>query len=209
MGCPVPKIFKNGEGSALLGNMPLAEKIISECKKAGKPVSVKMRIGWDDDHIVTGDFAKMCEGAGADMITVHGRTREAVYSGPVNIKEIASAKRAVNIPVIANGGIFSKSDAQKLLEETGADGVALARGAMYNPFLFAEITDKKVDKKEKIKWQLDKTFEMYDEHFAIVYMRKMLAFYIKGTPNSTQIKVDLFKANTKQRIEELFETINF
>jgi tRNA-dihydrouridine synthase B len=168
-----------------------------------------MRIGWDDNHIVTKEFAKMCEAAGADMITIHGRTREAVYSGPVNIKEIAEAKNSVSIPVIANGGIFSESDAENLLKETGADGVALARGAMYNPFLFADITGKKVDKKEKIKWQIDKTFEMYDEYFATVYMRKMLAFYIKGMPNSTQLKVDLFKATDKQKIEQIFSTINF
>jgi tRNA-dihydrouridine synthase len=206
----MPKIFKNGEGSALLGDMPLAERIIKECKKAGKPVSVKIRIGWDDANLVTKDFAKMCEDAGADMLTIHGRTREAVYSGPVNIEEIASAKAAVNIPVIANGGIFSRDDAEKLLSETGADGVAIARGAMYNPFIFADITGKKVDdKKSVIKWQLDKTFELYDQHFAIVYMRKMIAFYIKGMPNASQIKVELFKANSREKIEEIFKTLIF
>ncbi|MDE5728740.1 MAG: tRNA-dihydrouridine synthase family protein, partial [Clostridia bacterium] len=131
MGCPVPKIYKNGEGSALLNNFALAFKIISECKKSGKAVSVKFRIGLDSSRICAGEFAKMCEDAGADMICVHGRTRDKIYSGEVNFEEIAAAKRAVKIPVIANGGVFCKADAEKLLEKTGADGVAVARGAMY------------------------------------------------------------------------------
>lgn len=106
MGCPVPKIYKNGEGSALLNDLHLASEIIKECKKSGKYVSVKFRIGVDGEHIVSRDFATACEDAGADMITVHGRTRDKIYSGEVNFEEIAKAKKAVKIPVIANGGIF-------------------------------------------------------------------------------------------------------
>jgi nifR3 family TIM-barrel protein len=210
MGCPVPKIYNNGEGSALLNNLHLAEKIISACKKSGKNVSVKFRIGVDDKHIVTKEFAKMCEGAGADMITVHGRTRDKIYSGDVNFAEIATAKEAVKIPVIANGGIFSKEDADNLLDKTGADGISLARGAMYNPFLISEICCRKIaDKKKMIEWQLDKTFELYDEHFATVYMRKMIAFYIKGMPNSIALKMQLYKAGNKREIEDILSTINF
>ena len=92
MGCPMPKIYKNGEGSALLGDMPLAQKIISECKKSGKLISVKFRIGLDGDNLIAAEFAKMCEGAGADLITVHGRTRDKIYAGGVNVQQIAAAK---------------------------------------------------------------------------------------------------------------------
>jgi nifR3 family TIM-barrel protein len=210
MGCPVPKIFKNGEGSALMKDLESAGKIISECKKSGKAVSVKFRTGVDENHLVTRDFAKMCEDAGADMITVHGRTRDKIYSGDVNFAEIAAAKSAVKIPVIANGGIFSPEQADELIDKTGADGVAIARGAMYNPFLFAEITGVNVaDKKQVIQTQLDLTYSMYDERFATVYMRKMLAFYIKGTPNSTAVKLQLFKAENKEQIEEILNNLQF
>jgi nifR3 family TIM-barrel protein len=210
MGCPVPKIFKNGEGSALLKDLKLAASIISECKKSGKAVSVKFRTGIDESHLVTREFAKMCEDSGADMITVHGRTRDKIYSGDVNFEEIASAKNAVKIPVIANGGIFSVEQADELINKTGADGVAVARGAMYNPFLFSEITGTKVaDKKQVIQNQLDLTFEMYDERFATVFMRKMIAFYIKGMPNSTAVKLQLFKAKNREEINNILQTLQF
>ncbi|MGN0814377.1 MAG: tRNA dihydrouridine synthase [Candidatus Coproplasma sp.] len=204
MGCPVPKIYKNGEGSALMGNIPLAQKIVSEVKKSGKAVSVKFRTGLDGKNLITRDFAVAMEQAGADMITIHGRTRDKIYSGEVNYDEIAAAKSAVKIPVIANGGVFSKEDAEKLADRTGADGIALARGAMYNPFLFAEITGAQVDdKRAVIQRQLDMTFEHYDSRFATVFMRKMIAFYIKGTPNATQTKLRLFKAENKEQIGEI------
>lgn len=210
MGCPVPKIFKNGEGSALLANIPLAQKLVKAAKRSGKPVSVKFRIGINGEHIVTRDFALAMRDAGADMITVHGRTRDKMYSGGVNCKEIASAKAAVDIPVIANGGIFCNADAEKLLNETGADGVMVARGAMYNPFIFAEICGTPVpDKRAVIQKQLSETFAKYDTRFATVYMRKMLAFYIKGQPNAAAIRVKLMSCTRKEQIEEVLENLNF
>ncbi len=210
MGCPVPKIYKNGEGSALLNDIPLAERIISECKKSGKIITVKFRIGIDGEHIRTEEFAKACENAGADMITVHGRTRDKMYSGEVNFKEIAKAKNAVKIPVIANGGVFDKADAEKLMSETGADGIMVARGAMFNPFVFAEITGKPVaDKREVIRRQLNDTFASFDERFATVYMRKMLSFYIKGARGAARIKERLFKCANKNEIEEVLNILEF
>lgn len=210
MGCPVPKIYKNGEGSALLNDLPLAEKIISECKKSGKIITVKFRIGVDETHICTVEFAKMCENAGADMITVHGRTRDKMYAGDVNFKEIAKAKNAVKIPVIANGGVFCKADAERLINETGADGVMVARGAMFNPFVFAEITGKTVaDKREVIRRQLNDTFAAFDERFATVYMRKMLTFYVKGARGAARIKERLFKCANKDEIEEVLNVLEF
>lgn len=209
MGCPVPKIYKNGEGSALMGNIPLAQRIVSECKKGGKPVSVKFRIGLDEQHIVARDFAVAMQDAGADMITVHGRTRDKIYSGEVDCRRIAQVKAAVQIPVIANGGIFSKPDAEKLLNETGADGIMLARGAMYDPFLFAELTGKSLpDKKAVVEWQLKRTFEMFGERFATVYMRKMIAFYVKGRSNATAMKIRLFKAAGYGELTEILNEID-
>ena len=135
----MPKIYNNGDGSALMNNLPLAEKIIAAAKSGGKAVTVKFRIGLHENNIIAAEFARMCEGAGADLITVHGRTREKIYSGEVNYGAIAAAKNAVKIPVIANGGVFCKADADRLLNATGADGVAVARGAMHAPWIFAEI----------------------------------------------------------------------
>lgn len=206
MGCPMPKIFNNGEGSALLKNIPLAQKIVSECKKSGKAVSVKFRIGIDAEHIVTRDFAVAMRDAGADMITIHGRTRDKIYSGEVDYNQISLAKSAVEIPVIANGGIFSASDAEKLMSETGADGVAVARAALSDPFIFAQLTGGGApDKKAYIRRQLSETFRLFDERFATVYMRKMLAFYSKGLSGASALKLRLFACKSKEEIESILE----
>ena len=208
MGCPMPKIYNNGEGSALLNDMPLASKIISAVKSSGKAVSVKFRIGLREDSIISAEFAKMCEDSGADMICVHGRVRDRIYAGEVNFGAIARAKDAVRIPVIANGGVFSKADAEKLMDKTGADGVAIARGAMYSPWIFADITGRDYDKKALILKQLEDTKRAYGERFACVFMRKMIAFYIKGMPNSTAIKTDLFKCKDCEEVRKILLTLN-
>lgn len=207
MGCPVPKVFKNGEGSALLENIPLAEKIISECKKSGKNITVKFRIGVTAQKIVGVEFAKACENAGADLITVHGRTRDKYYSGDVDFIEIEKIKNAVKIPVIANGGIFSKSDAQNMIEKTGADGVMIARAALYNPHVFAQIVkdESEWDIRSTIEEQIKDMLAFYGERFTVVQMRKMTSFYIKGMRNCAQYKNKLFSCNT---ISELNEVIN-
>ena len=210
MGCPVPKIYKNGEGSALMNNIPLAAKIITECKKSGKAVSVKFRIGLSEDKLIAAEFAKMCEDAGADMICVHGRTRDKIYSGAVNFVQISAAKNAVKIPVIANGGVFCKADAENLLNKTGADGIAVARGAMYAPWIFSEITGRgKADKLNIVRGQLQKTRLLYGERFACVFMRKMIAFYLKGTPNAAKYKEKLFKAQTTAEVDVILNEIEF
>lgn len=210
MGCPVPKIYKNGEGSALMNDLPLVGRIVSECKKSGKLVSVKFRTGLDESRKITAEFARVCAGAGADLICIHGRTRDKTYSGAVDFEEIAAAKRAVDIPVIANGGIFCAADADELLEKTGADGVAVARGAMYRPWVFAEITGKEIpDTKDIVRGQLHKTREIYGERFACVFMRKMIGFYLKGTPDAAACREKLFKADSCEKVEEILETLNF
>ena len=163
MGCPVPKIYKNGEGSALLENPLLAEEIVKECVKSGKIITVKMRIGVRSGEYVTQEFAKRMEGAGASAITIHGRTRDKMYAGEVNFAEIAAAKSAVKIPVIANGGVFSNADAETLLKETGADGVMVARAALFDPLVFCELTGAPTQSKWEIfKKQLKWTGQVCD-----------------------------------------------
>ena len=208
MGCPMPKIYNNGEGSALLNDLPLASKIISAVKRSGKAVSVKFRIGLREDSIISAEFAKMCESSGADMICVHGRVRDKIYAGAVNFKAIAEAKKAVSIPVIANGGVFSGADAENLMNSTGADGVAIARGAMYSPWIFADISGSEYDKKQLILKQLEDTEKLYGERFACVFMRKMIAFYIKGTPNATNIKINLFKCRDCEEVKKILLSLN-
>lgn len=208
MGCPVPKIYKNGEGSALMRDIPLAQKIVSECKKSGKLVSVKFRTGLDEGSIIAVDFARALEDSGADMLCLHGRTRDKIYSGEVDFKTIAEVKKAVKIPLIANGGVFSKADADELYEKTGADGVAVARGAIYRPWIFAEITGlENYDKKDIVRGQLQKTRALYGERFACVFMRKMIGFYLKGTPNASAIKQTLFAADSCEKVAEILETL--
>lgn len=201
MGCPVPKIYKNGEGSALLENPILAEKIVKACVKSGKIITVKFRIGIAEDRLITAEFAKRMEGAGASMLTVHGRTKDKVYAGEVNFAEIAAAKGAVQIPVIANGGVFSVADGEKLLGETGADGIMVARAALFDPQLFCDLTDRARESKlQMFEKQLKWTEALCDERFTTVFMRKMAAFYVKGEKGAAAYKDRLFAAQTPSEI---------
>lgn len=210
MGCPVPKIFRNGEGSALMADIPRAVGIVKEVVKAGKPVTVKFRTGLSEDKLVTRDFALAMQDAGASLVTIHGRTRDKIYSGPVNYDQIASAKKALSIPVIANGGVFSAEDADLLMQRTGADGIAVARAAMYDPFIFCSLTGTPApDKKRTYLDQLSRTFELFDERFAVVFMRKMIAFYVKGLPDSSKVRQELFTCASREEIEAIVNKINF
>ena len=208
MGCPVPKIYKNGEGSALLENPLLAENIVKECVKSGKTITVKFRIGVDKEHLITAEFAKRMEGAGASLLTIHGRTKDKIYAGEVNFAEIAKAKNAVKIPVIANGGVFSRQDADELMEKTGADGVMVARAALFDPQVFCELTNSQ---KEKVLSMFEKqlawTRQTCDERFTTVFMRKMAAFYVKGVRGAASYKERLFQAQTPEEILEIAREI--
>ncbi|MBQ7912779.1 MAG: tRNA-dihydrouridine synthase [Clostridia bacterium] len=208
MGCPVPKIYKNGEGSALLGNPVLAEKIVRECVKSGKIITVKFRIGITDDKLITAEFAKRMEGAGASLITVHGRTKDKIYAGEVNFAEIAAAKKAVQIPVIANGGVFSNADAETLVNETGADGIMVARAALFNPQIFCQLTGAPTESKlEMFRKHLKWTGQVFDERFTTVFMRKMAAFYVKGEKGAAAIKEKLFQAKTPDEVWAIAQQI--
>lgn len=194
MGCPVPKIYTNGEGSALLNDIKQASKIISSVAKCGKPVSVKIRIGVEENKFITEDFAKMVEDSGASMLTVHGRVRTKYYQGEVNYKEIEKAKKSVSIPVIANGGIFTKEDAFKMMQETGADGVMVARGALENPLIFEEILGEKCGYtlKDLISKQVELLSNRYGPSRAAVVFRKQAAYYLKGVNGGKKLKEKIF-----------------
>ena len=208
MGCPVPKIYKNGEGSALLENPILAEQIVRKCVKSGKIITVKFRIGITDDKLITAEFAKRMEGAGASLITVHGRTKDKIYAGDVNFAEIEAAKRAVQVPVIANGGVFSNADAERLMNETGADGVMVARAALFNPQIFCELTGVPTESKlEMFRKQLKWTGQVCDERFTTVFMRKMAAFYVKGQKGAAAFKEKLFQAQNPEEVWAIAQEI--
>ncbi len=202
-GCPMPKIYQNGEGSALLKNPSLAEKIVAECKKSGKPITCKMRIGLTENSINGLEFATALENGGADMITVHGRTREKIYAGDIHGEEIAKIVAKVKIPVIANGGIFTKEDADKVMTETGADGVMLARGALEKPWLFAEILNNpySADKKDLIFRHIDLLKTVYDDRTVAVTFRKQLCLYLKGEKNSAELKQKVLTLNPTDEIK--------
>lgn len=202
-GCPMPKIYQNGEGSALLKNPSLAEKIVAECKKSGKPITCKMRIGLTENSINGLEFATALENGGADMITVHGRTREKIYAGDIHGEEIAKIVAKVKIPVIANGGIFTKEEADKVMTETGADGVMLARGALEKPWLFAEILNNpySADKKDLIFRHIDLLKTVYDDRTVAVTFRKQLCLYLKGEKNSAELKQKVLTLNSTDEIK--------
>lgn len=217
MGCPAPKIVKNGEGSALMKNPKLAYSIVKEVKKATfKPVTVKFRKGFNEDNINAVDFAKTMEEAGADAITVHGRTAAQMYTGKADLDIIKKVKESVNIPVTGNGDIFSPEDAIKMINYTNCDAVMVARGAMGNPWIFGEILDK-INKREG-KYPSDveridmciKHYKMalnhYDENRVVREMRKQIAWYIKGLKNCTEIKCSInIENNSSEVIKKLEE----
>lgn len=204
VGCPMRKIITNGEGSALMENMPLAEKVIAECVKSGKRISVKFRTGIHKGDRLAAEFAKMCEGAGASMVTVHGRVRDMIYAGEVDFEEIARTKSAVKIPVIANGGIFSKEDAVKLMNETGADGVMVARAALSDWNIFKDILgEERVQVLPHFLRLVDEEKALCGEQFALVFTRKIAAFLLKGKLGAAEKRKRFFECKTTEQVKEL------
>ena len=207
MGCPAPKIVKNGDGSALLKNIDLAREIISACVNAtDKPITVKFRIGFELDNNIAVKFAKMCEQAGASAICVHGRTREQFYSGKVDYETIKLVKSSVNIPVIGNGDITDIESYKKMLQ-TGVDGVMIGRGTLGNPEIFAILKGKKYPDKLSI---ITKHIQLIKEHNAITpEVKKHLLWYLNGLKSTKDIKVQIVNNNIKDAItilEKYFES---
>ena len=207
MGCPAPKIVKNGDGSALLKNIDLAREIISACVNAtDKPITVKFRIGFELDNNIAVEFAKMCEQAGASAICVHGRTREQFYSGKVDYETIKLVKSSVNIPVIGNGDITDIDSYKKMLQ-TGVDGVMIGRGALGNPEIFAILKGKKYPDKLSI---ITRHIQLIKEHNAVTpEVKKHLLWYLNGLKSTKDIKVQIVNNNIKDAItllEKYFES---
>lgn len=199
MGCPAPKIVKNGEGSALMDNLPLASKIISSCKQvATKPLSVKFRKGKSLENFV--EFGKMCEESGADFVTFHARTVEQGYSGKADLEAIATLKAKLSIPVIGNGDVVDEASYQKMLQ-TGVDGVMIGRGAMGKPWLFAQLKQNgvKIDKCAVVKKHIALLREHFDEDWLKLYIRKHLLWYASDFSMSASVRL---KLATCQDIDE-------
>ena len=208
MGCPVPKVFNNGEGSKLLDNIPLAQSIVKECVKSGKTITVKMRLGTQRPSFAALDLAKAVEQAGASMVTVHGRYRDDYYRGEIDYEKIAQIKGALKIPVIANGNIFSVKDAELCLDKTRADGVMLARGALSKPWLFSEIQGIPVEnKKEVINRHIDLLLTKYSDQRVAVILRKQMALYVLGQRDAKKYKQQAFEATSTKELKQIINNL--
>lgn len=220
MGCPAPKIVKNGDGSALMKDPQLAREVLREVVKVSKkPVTLKMRMGWDHDSINGIDIAKIAEEEKISAITVHARTRDMFYSGKADWDFIRKVKESVDIPVIGNGDIFEPEDGVKMFELTNCDAIAIGRGAQGNPWIFRRIINL-MDGKEDIPPSNEEVINMCIRHLNLVCavkgervgvreMRKHAAWYLKGLRNSNEIKNLIYTIDNKEEIEKvLLEYIN-
>ena len=216
MGCPVPKVVNNNEGSALMKDAKLVGEIVETMvKRLEKPVTVKIRKGFNEAFINAVEIAKTAENAGAAAVAVHGRTREEYYSGKADWDIIRQVKEAVKIPVIGSGDVFSAQDAKRMLEETGADAVMVARGARGNPWIFYEINELletgKVSERpdiSEVKQMIERQLELLlefteDERTAVHRMRAHVGWYSTGYPNATGLRREINKAETADEFNEI------
>lgn len=212
MGCPAPKIVKNGDGSALMKNPKLVRELLRAVVGASeKPVSLKIRTGWDDDHINCLEIAQIAEEEGISALTVHGRTREQFYTGRADLDAIRAVKAQVKIPVIGNGDIFSPDDAIHMLDYTGCDAIALGRGVQGNPWLFRRILDRMEGREDQepslediIKmaiYHLHLTCSLKGEGLGVREMRKHIAWYLKGLPKSAGLKDQVNRLDSLAEVE--------
>lgn len=216
MGCPVPKVVNNGEGSALMKNPKLVEEILTKLVKAvNKPVTVKIRKGFDETNINAVEIARIAEGCGVAAVAVHGRTREQYYSGRADWDIIAAVKDAVKIPVIGNGDVVDAVSAKKLAEQTGCDGIMVGRAAQGNPWIFHEITayletgtipprPTMEEVKETVIRHAKLQLEFKGEYTGVREMRKHLSWYTTGYPNSARFRQMI---NTMESMDELLESV--
>lgn len=217
MGCPAPKVVKNGEGSALMRDPERAYAIMKAVRAAVKmPFTVKMRLGWDEEHVNVVELAKMAEEAGVDALAVHGRTRAQFYAGQADWEKIAQVKQAISIPLIANGDVRSCADLKKILEVTGADGVMIGRGAQGNPWIFQRLTHYLAtgeelppptmqERAQVIMRHLDLLLKYKGEYIGPREMRKHATWYTRGLTHGALLRDRFNKATTRRDFEHILE----
>lgn len=215
MGCPVPKIVNNGEGSALMKQPQLAHYILAAMVKAVKiPVTVKFRAGWDDSSRNAVEIAKAVEAAGVSAVAVHGRTRQQFYEGKADWGIIAEVKQAVKVPVFGNGDIFTVEDGLRMLAETGVDGLMIGRGADGNPWIFRELTavlrgeerpaaPSLQERLAQAAEHLDMLIDYKGEHISVKEMRRHISAYLKGLPHAAEFRGRFHKVDTREQFMEL------
>lgn len=217
MGCPAPKIVKNGDGSALMKNPPLVRAILkSVVQVSNKPVTLKIRMGYDKNCINGLDIAKVAEEEGVNALTVHARTRDMFYSGEADWDFIKRIKESINIPVIGNGDIIEPEDGLKMLRYTGCDGIAIGRGSLGNPWIFKRILNLINEKEDfvpnskeiinKALYHLNLACKFKGERVGVKEMRKQLSWYLKGLQDSNEIKNKINVVNEKKEVERILLT---
>lgn len=222
MGCPAPKVVKNGDGSKLLLDLEQAKRIIRAVVSSSEiPVMLKIRLGWDKEHIVAPQIAKIAENEGVSAITVHGRTRSEFYTGEANLEQIRLVKESVKIPVIGNGDVIDGKTALNMFEKTGVDGIMIGRGSFGNPWIFKEILDFLKYGKIVEKPSNEEKLKVIKEHInlavkekgdiAVKELRKHIAWYTKNLKNSSEFRANINTVETKgellQKLEEYFSTL--
>lgn len=217
MGCPVPKVVNNGEGSALMKNPKLVEQILTAMvRRMKKPVTIKIRKGFDDSSVNAVEIARIAESCGAAAVAVHGRTREQFYSGKADWDIIRQVKDAVKIPVIGNGDIFTSEDAARMMRETGCDGVMIARGAKGNPWIFSRslhyletgelLPPPSVDEiRRQILRHLELQIQHKGEYLGVLEMRKHAAWYTAGLPHSSALRDEINRAEGREAFCRVIE----
>lgn len=212
MGCPAPKVVKNGDGSALMRNPKLAEEVLKAVvKNSDKPVTLKIRKGWDDNSINAVEIAKIAEACGISALAIHGRTREQYYSGKADWDIISEIKKNISIPVIGNGDVFTVEDARNILDKTNCDAIMIGRGAQGNPWIFKRINHymqtgeilPEPTLEEKINTSikhLDLAVKEHGEYVAVREMRKHIGWYLKGLKNSARVRDEINKIESHEEV---------
>lgn len=212
MGCPAPKVVKNDDGSKLMLNLDLVDKITEKVVNASKvPVTVKTRKGWDDEHTSAVDIAKICEKNGVAAIAIHGRTRNQFYTGKADWDIIAEVKNSVSIPVIGNGDVVDLESAKRMFEYTKCDGIMIGRAAIGNPWIFKSIAEgleyrpTPAEIHDVIIRHYNNLIELKGEYVAVREMRKHISYYIKGLPNATEMRRKINETTEKQEVFKIIE----